>query len=280
MTPQGRRLRTAFQIALALALPSAPALADLTKDQCIDANSKAQDLRRDGKLSAAREQLRSCSNPSCPAIVSDDCTRRLDDLEKAQPTIVFDAKDGTGRDVSAVKVSVDGRPLADRLDGAPLQVDPGEHAFVFTMGDQPPVTQTFVLKEGEKERRERVVIGAPAALAAPQPAPEGARPSPAPPAGEAPSSGMGTTKIVGLAAGGVGVAGLALGSVFGLMTISEGNQQQTACASTTNCPHPSQAVSDHSTGETDRTLSMVGFVAGGVLLVGGAVLFLTAGHPS
>ena len=280
MRAPSRPLRVALQIALAVGLPSGSALADMTKDQCVDANSKAQDLRRDGKLSAAREQLRACSSPSCPAVVSDDCTRRLDDVEKAQPTIVFDAKDGSGRDVSAVKVSVDGRSIAERLDGSPLQVDPGEHTFVFTTPEKASVTQTFVIKEAEKERRERIVLASPSAPAAPlAPSPDGALSSTPPPGGEAPAGGLGTQRILGLVAGGVGVAGIAVGSVFGVMTLSEGSQQQTACASSTNCPHPTQAASDHSTGETDRTLSTVGFIAGGVLLAGGAVLFFTARHP-
>lgn len=103
----------------------------------------------------AREQLRTCGDTSCPALIRDDCAKRLDEPERAQPAIVFDAKDGAGRDLSAVHVTVDGRPFAERLDGAALKVDPGEHVFVFTVPDEPPVSQTFVVKEGEKERRER-----------------------------------------------------------------------------------------------------------------------------
>jgi hypothetical protein len=248
----------------------------MTKAQCIDANTKGQDFRRDGRLSAAREQLRMCAAPSCPAIVSDDCTKRLDELERAQPAIVFDAKDGSGRDLSVVKVTVDGAPLAEKLDGTALQVDPGQHVFVFTVPDQTPVTQTFVVKEGDKERRERIVIG-PSLVPpiTPQPA-EGGTSSPA----SESSSGMGTQKMLGLVAGGVGLAGIAMGTVFGVLTLSEASQQRTDCASATNCARYSQAASDHSTGVTDRTISTVGFVAGGALLAGGAVLFFTAGHPS
>jgi hypothetical protein len=280
MNARNRAFRFASPIGVILALASAPAWADMTKDQCLDANGKGQELRREHKLSAAREQLRACANAACPAMLRDDCTKRLDELEKAQPAIVFDAKDASGHDLSAVTVTVDGRPLAERLDGTALQVDPGEHVFVFTAADQPPVTQTFVLKEGDTQRRERVVLG-PAPVAAPTPpAPlEGAPPPTPPPGGEESARGMGTQKIVGLVAGGAGVVGIAVGSVFGAMMLSEASKQKTDCPSA-GCANYSQAASDHSTGATDRTISTIGFIAGGALLVGGGVLFFTARHSS
>jgi len=262
----------------ALVLTSQSALADLTKDQCIEANTQAQSLRREGKLAAARAQLVRCGDPSCPAMLRDDCTQRTDELERAQPTILFDAKDGAGHDLIEVKVTVDGQPLADRLEGRALRVDPGAHSFVLTAAGQPPVTETFVLKEGEKDRRERIVIGAPVAVPA---APPAATPfaETSTPSASAPS-GLGTTKILGLAIGGAGVAGLAVGSVFGLLTASAASQQKTDCASATICPRYPQAASDHSTAQTDGAISTVAFIAGGALLAGGAVLFLAGGRSS
>ncbi len=271
------RLRLAARAALVVALAASPALADPTKDQCIDANGNAQSLRRDDKLAAARAQLRVCADPACPAMVRDDCSKRLDELEKAQPTIIFDAKDGAGHDLSAVKVAVDGHPVADRLDGTSLRVDPGEHVFVFTAPDREPVTQTFVLKEGEKERLERIAMGSPSDSGARSS--EGMPPSTPPSMADRPG-GLGGQKIAGLIAGGVGIAGLAVGSVFGLMTISKGNQQKSDCPGATDCPRYPQAASEHSTAQSDRTIATTGFIAGGALLVGGLALFFTAGHSS
>ncbi|MGO9835014.1 MAG: hypothetical protein ACLP1X_12435 [Polyangiaceae bacterium] len=162
-----RRLVASAVVLLSLAPGSA--FADVTKDQCIEANARGQELRQDGKLSAAREQLRLCGNPACPAMVRDDCTRRLDELDKVQPTIVFVAKDAAGRDVAGVAVAIDGKPLAARLDGAELRVDPGEHVFMFTAPGQPPVSRTLVLAAGEKDRREEVVVGGVAPIPAPHP---------------------------------------------------------------------------------------------------------------
>jgi len=270
----------ALAVALALVLAPAAATADMTKDQCIEANTQAQTLRRDGKLGAARAQLQKCGDPSCAAMVRDDCSRRIDEIERAQPTIIFDAKDGAGRDLAAVRVTVDGQPLAGALDGTALRVDPGPHAFTFTVADQPPVTSTFVLKEGEKERRERIMVGAPATAPIPSAQTPGSATAslPSTPPESTAGGGMGGARVVGLVVGGVGVAGIAVGSVFGLLTASAASQQKTDCVSPTSCAHYAQGASDHSTAQTDGTISTVGFIAGGALLAGGAVLFLLSGH--
>jgi hypothetical protein len=274
--PTGLRLRSLpWALALGIATSFATsARADVTKDQCIDANGKGQDLRRGGKFAAAREQLQVCASASCPALVRDDCAKRLDELVSAQPTLVFEAKDGAGRDLSAVVVEMDGRQLASKLDGTPLLVDPGEHAFTFTTAGQAPVTQTFVLREGDRERRERVVIGLASTTSAAPPIGSSATPG----TDEASRHGS-TQRLLGIVAGGAGVAGIAVGSVFGIMTLSQASQQKTDCASSTNCPHPDQAASDHASAGTDRTVSTVAFAGGGALLVAGAVLFFTAPHP-
>lgn len=251
-----------------LVMPSA-ARADVTKAQCVTANSTAQDLRRDRKLGEAREQLQICSDPKCPDIVRADCTKRLDELEGAQPTIVFDAKDGNGADLTVVKVSVDNKPLVDKLDGSALRIDPGEHTFTFEVAGQPPVTEHLVLKEGDKERHEKVVIGTPTAAAAGAAGDTGAAPM-------SNSGGWSTQKWIGVGVAGAGVVGLAVGGVFGVLTMSAINQQKTDCPSASNCPSYGAASSDHSTWTTDGTISTVGFIAGGALLAGGAILFFTA----
>ena len=263
-------------LAVGLSLASALARAQVTKDQCVDANGRAQHLRAEGKLSDAREQLRLCANRACPAIVRSDCTKRLDDLESAQPTIAFEVKDASGADVVAVKVTADGKRLADKLDGAALAVDPGEHLFTFEIEGQPPVTRKLVLTEGVKGRRERIVLAPPPSAPAPAP--------PAPPTetnvpASAAGAGIGTQAVVGLVAGAVGVAGIAVGGVFGFLTLSEKSQQDSACGSPCSAASHAQAVNDHSTGMTDSTISTIAFAAGGALVVGGAVLFFTA-HPS
>ena len=277
-----RHARTGL-LAAGLLLLSTPSSAanpkgGITKTECIDANTQAQSLFRDGKLTASRVQLLKCSDPACPSIIRDDCTQRLDAVEKAQPTIVFDGKDGDGHDLVAVSVTIDGQPFADKLDGKPLRVDPGSHSFVFVASGQPPVTRSFVIKEGEQGRREQIIVGSPTVVApAPGATPPPQSPLPSTPP-EAPSGGLGTQQIAGIAVGGAGVVGLGVGAVFGLLASSAWSNAKSACGGDiSHCTNVSAANSDKSTTNTDGTISTVGFIAGGVLAAGGAVLFFT-GH--
>jgi hypothetical protein len=298
---RGRALAFAMS-ALIVALAPVAARADVTKDQCVAANGKGQDLRRLGKLTAARVQLRQCTDPGCPAMVRDDCTKRLDDLEKAQPTIAFEVKDASGTDVSAVKVTVDGTPLVEKLDGTAIPVDIGEHVFTLEVAGRPPVTRTLVLTEGEKGRRERIVIGAtttaplaPAQVLVPAAnTAAGAAPSfsetapPAAPAGSAstpaaadqrtPTEG-GAQRTFGLVSGGIGVAGLVAGGIFGALSLSAHSAYEQNCGTNAGAP-PGQCTLAGVNGEKDAatkgTISTALFVGAGVALGAGTVLFLSA----
>jgi hypothetical protein len=75
---------------LAVALSAMPAHADVTKQDCVDANMKGQSLQRDGKLRAAKEALLVCASASYPATVRDDCTQQLDALNRKLPSILFE----------------------------------------------------------------------------------------------------------------------------------------------------------------------------------------------
>ena len=277
-----RHFPFALPLCAAIAGVAAPAAADLTKAECVKANTEAQSLRRDGKLAEARAQLRRCGDPTCPGIVRADCSQRLDELEAAQPTIVFDAKDGSGHDLSAVRVTVDGLPLAESLDGKALQIDPGSHEFTFTVAGQPPVTQTYVLREGQKERHEPLVLGAPPAQLATPPQPPPLSPAPAPAPVRSESGGLGTQRVAALAAGGVGVAGIAAGAVFGMLASSKWSQAERDCGPA--CPADAPARGEESDARTRATVSTVGFVVGGAGLAAGVVLWLTsrpaAGPPA
>lgn len=273
--------------AMSIAVTS-PAIADVTSDQCVDANGRAQQLRRSGKFSAAREELRGCAAAPCPRMVRDDCTERLDDLDRAQPTIVFDGKDGAGNDVVAVRVTMDGQRLAEELDGSPLRVDPGPHVFEFATAGQPSVTRTFVLKEGEKARIERIVLGpsrAPEPAGGPPPAalsplakrfqgaPAG---SPAFPLEKA-GNGLGAGKVSGLLLATLGVGGIAAGTVYGLLAQSAWNRSTSECnAASCSASTRPQAESARRTAVTDGTFATIGFIAGGALLAGGVTIFLVA----
>lgn len=247
-------------ITLAAMAWQSAARADATSDACVDANTSGQSLRLDGKLSAAREQLRACNDARCPAIVREDCAARLEELDRAQPTLAFDAQGAAGSDVT---VAIDGgAPVA--LTGAEIAVDPGEHVFVFEAQGRRPVTLRLGVRLGEKGRRERVVLleeAPPATSVSTTTIPEG-------------SNGR---RTFGIVAGSIGLAALGVGTIFGLKTISAADDQNAHCASATNCIDHARALADHDDAKTSGAISTVAFVAGAALLVTGAVLIFTGG---
>jgi hypothetical protein len=270
----------------ALLATTSTATADVTKQQCMTENEAAQELQRAGRLLEAREHLATCLSDTCPGPVREDCVQRLADIDRAQPTIVFDAKDRLGHDVAEVAVTVDGRPFASRLDGRALPVDPGEHTFRFEMAGQPPTTQRLIVKEGQKDRRERIIVGSPppeeqtpatVPASSPQTAPD--QTAPATPSAErtpdeaAASNGQ---RVAGLAIGVGGLAALGVGVGFAAVTSSKWSSAQSKCGSPATCTDYAGAVADHDSAVTAATVSTIGLIGGGALLLGGAILYLTA----
>ena len=227
--------------------PPATARADPTKQECVTANDQAQDLRQAGKLHAARAALAVCIATACPGPVREDCAQRLVELDAAQPELVFSAKDAAGNDLDAVRVTVDGAPFADKLDGAAVDVDPGEHVFRFEAADGAATEKTLVVREGEKRRMVAVVLGLP--------------------------EGHGSsTRWGAYAAFGTSGVGLVVGTVFGVMALGTKSSLDTACGSSrTGCPRGQ--VSTLSTQAWGADIGLGVAVAGAA--VGTALLLLT-----
>jgi hypothetical protein len=240
---------------------AAPARAD--DAACIAASERAITLRKQGALRDTLQQLAVCADEACPGEVKAECTRRIEDVRAAQPTLILSAKDGAGNDLLDVRVTMDGAPLLASLDGRPLAIDPGAHAFRFEAAGQKPIEKTLVLREGEKDRREAIVIGEP------PPAP------PVPAVPPAPASSWGPQRTIAVVTGSAGVVGLGVGALFGAFAISAKNREQGDCPSA-GCSGYTQAKADYDTATKDATGSTISFIAGGVLVGVGAVLWLTA----
>jgi hypothetical protein len=294
-----KRARLASALAFGVFLAGVSAHADPptaasppTKDDCIAANESAQDLQAAGKLREATGKLAVCIAASCPGPLRQDCTQRLADVEKAQPTLVLVAKDAAGKDVTAVRVTMDGHVLVESLNGTAIAVDPGEHRFFFEAPGLPLVEKSIAVRAGEKDRREFVVFSGtlpPAAAPAPAGNPAGPAPSspaqtppPAPEAQPAQAAPDGSTqRTVGLVLGGAGALGLIVGGVFGVMAKSTYDHALgTECGTTVGY---SAAMTCNASGVQDvhashdfATVSTVGFIGGLALLGGGAYVFFTA----
>jgi hypothetical protein len=275
-----KRLLLSTFFAVAVASPTvawgagpAPASAGAPdKAACADAYAQAQSLRDAHKLIDARAQLRVCAQPTCPAFIVKDCTTWLADEESRVPSVTLLAKDGAGNAVIDVTVTVDGAPFATKADGEALDIDPGPHTFSFVARDGTKVDKQVVVAEGQKAQQIAVTLGSPAPVAAPA--------GPVAPAPPAPAGYWTTQRVLGVTSAGVGVVGVILGSVFGGLAIGEASQQNTDCGNGGNgptCAHETDAKSAHNAATTDGLISDIGFIAGGVLVAGGAVLFFTGG---
>ena len=273
-----RPLALATLAALAAVAWSAGSHAD-DKSACFDGATQGQTLRDQHKLVEARAQFAVCARQACPKQVSKDCTAWLDQVDQALPTVVVSAKDAGGRDLIDVTVTIDEHPFTTKLSGDAVPVNPGLHAFHFETKDGGRVDRQVLVREGVKSQNVDVVIGAqPSAPPAVVPPPvvgggaAGAGGGGAQP-GEQPASGAGPWRTIGFVAGGVGIAGLGLGAAFGVKAMGSKNDAQ--CDASNACK--SGPLSD---ARSSATISTIGFVAGGVLLAGGAALVLFAPHGS
>jgi hypothetical protein len=259
------RLLVGVALASVAMVSSTSAYADDALGQCIAASDRGIDLRKQGKLIDARKSLATCAVAACGVDIKESCEKRLTEINAALPTIIFVPKSGVGGDIGGVKATMDGTVLAEALDGRPFTVDPGRHTFRFELAGQAPVEKTLVLSETEKDRRETIVIGP---LPAPVDTPTTSLATPT--ASDVGASSRSNLKTAGYVVAGAGIVGIAVGSVFGILAISDNNAA--GCDANSFCANPSKRTAAQGV----ATGSTVGFVAGGVLLAGGVVLVLVA----
>ena len=129
---------------------------------CIAESEAAQQERTDDHLRKARDLFKACSATDCPQSVRSDCERSFDEVDRATPTIVVIARSGT-RDVTGVRVFMDDEPIAERLDGHELAVDPGAHRI--RLEDDAGVTlssRPIIAHAAEKNRVIQFEIALPA----------------------------------------------------------------------------------------------------------------------
>jgi hypothetical protein len=122
------------------------------KAACAVAYEKAQEARVDNRLREAKKHLAICAQSQCPAFIRADCAEWFEEVDQSVPSVVFSAVDATGAETGDVRVLIDGALYSERLDGAPLELDPGEHTFRFEHGDEPPIEQKALIRAGERNR--------------------------------------------------------------------------------------------------------------------------------
>jgi hypothetical protein len=170
-------------------------------------------------------------------------------------------------------VKRDGSPISNALWGSPLPVDPGPHAIEAAAPGYHKVTVKVEVRPGggtasaEVPALEKEAAQAPTTVPQPLVSDGGSN--------DAPAGGWPAQKTWALVAGGVGVAGLAVGTVFGLSARSKWNKSQ----SDGRCTDDGCNREGFDLAEDARKAAGVATVSFGVGLLGvagGAVLWLTA----
>jgi hypothetical protein len=110
-----------------------------------------------------------CARDVCPRAVKSDCGKWLGEIDRDAPTVVLGARDGKGADLFDVKVSMDGMPIQERLDGKPVIVDSGEHTFRFEAKDGTVKEEKVLIRAAEKGRPILATLGAPGPAKGPPP---------------------------------------------------------------------------------------------------------------
>lgn len=251
---------------------------------------KARALVQLGQLVKARETYLSLtreeSTSSSPAVLKarEDAAKEVAQLEPRLANLTVKV-DGAG--AAEASVTMDGVKVPSALIGVARPADPGQHTLQASGNGVASDPQTVSLKEGGGATV--TLLLKPAAGAAPVPppnaAPPPAAPAPAaaavaatPPAESGKGNGLRTASYVSF---GVGAVGVVLGTVFALKAKSKYSDGNALCNDQDPC-NLSQSDADRreqlgKDGDSAKTMSIIGFVAGGVGVAAGTTLFILSG---
>lgn len=152
------RFRALFVVgAFAGSLVVSPAARAGEKERCVQAHADGQRLDKRGELREAVTTFTACASPSCPRIVESECRELLARAKERLPTIVVEGRGSDGPILEA-RVLVDGRVVAERLDGAPLALNPGARIVRLEPFDRRYLPKEAEVTAREGERGARVVF--------------------------------------------------------------------------------------------------------------------------
>lgn len=194
-----------------------------------------------------------------------DAAVELKTLTPRVPVVTVTAK---GAALADCNVTIDGQPVASSLLSAGRLMNPGKHVIEARHGNEQTRTEITVA-EGEHPT-------AVLEFSAPPPAPlVAAAPPAAPPPREAGAEQGSMQRTWGWFALGAGGVGLVVGGITGGIALGQkGNLDSNANCKDDKCA-PSER-DDVDSYNAMRTVSTVGFIAGGTLAALGAVLLVTA----
>jgi hypothetical protein len=191
---------------------------------------------------------------------------RLASLEPRLPKLVLRLQEAD----RGITVFLDNVPIHAAALDTPQPVDPGVHTIRATAAGRRDFAATVKLAEREAREISLPPLTPDSGVSAPDSA---LRPGPAPEA----SRGA-TQRILGGTTVAVGGAGLVTGIVFGLLALDANSSANNLCPGSAPCGNMT-GLSASERAHSFATVSTVSLIAGAALVIGGAVLLLTA-HSS
>jgi serine/threonine-protein kinase len=179
----------------------------------------------------------------------------------------------------SLEILRDGETLREPLWGSAVPVDPGDHLVEARAPGyksfESRVTAThdpIVVRVTPLEREQPTVVEPPppAILTTPPVTIESLPQAPPPP--PAPTSAV---RTLGLVTGGIGLAGVAVGALFGVLAIDRDNAARAAGCDATTCP-TTGALAVSADAKTFALGSDLAFIAGGAFIVTGIICLLAA----
>lgn len=174
-------------------------------------------------------------------------------LKELEPKIPWLAVKVDGPPAGTAKLTVDGKDF--ELDNE-SPVDPGEHTVAAEAEGFERAEKRVDVKEGAHESATLTLTKIASSAPPPPPSEEG-------------------DILPAAIAFGVGGVGVVVGSIFGVMALTQTSDVQDACGSDNKCPKSEADALDSA--KTSGTISTIGFVVGGVGVATGVVLLVLGG---
>jgi hypothetical protein len=175
----------------------------------------------------------------------------------------------SSQEKTALDVKLDGNALDTAALGTAIPVDPGKHTIEASAKNKKPFTTSIDVTERSKSPSVEI----PALEDVPHAADTGPKEEPTPKQPTPPEKDGSTQRTLGIAAMGAGVVGVGVGAFFGLQTSSKWSDAKNHCNGVECDATGVQLATD---AKNAGNISTIAFIAGGVLLAGGAALFFTA----
>jgi len=208
---------------------------------------------------------------------------RAQDLEPKLSRLSVELSPEVGK-IQGVVVKRGSQRLEPSLYGTPLPVDPGDYRIEVSAPGYETWSTPIKVEAGGATASVRVPALTPtkaSAPAAPAAVPTTSSAGPShPESSAAPAArdhATSTQQVLGLVVGGVGLIGVGLGSYFGIRAISKNSDAEAHCPKGSLC-NDNEGVELTTKARRDAVASNIAFVAGGVLVATGAVLYLTGGR--